>query len=90
MYSTDNGAETGSWPDGGITPFHGEKGTNWEGGHRIPLLVRWPGVLKPGSKFDNLIHHNDWMPTLLAAAASRTSRKNSPRAATKPTARNGK
>lgn len=68
MYSTDNGAETGSWPDGGITPFHGEKGTNWEGGHRIPLVVRWPGVLKPGTKFDNLIHHNDWMPTLLAAA----------------------
>lgn len=68
MYSTDNGAETGSWPDGGITPFHGEKGTNWEGGHRIPLIVRWPGVLKAGSKNNDLIAHNDWMPTLLAAA----------------------
>lgn len=68
MYSTDNGAETASWPDGGITPFHGEKGTNWEGGHRIPLLVRWPGVLKPGSKINDAIAHNDWLPTLLAAA----------------------
>jgi arylsulfatase len=68
MYSTDNGAETGSWPDGGITPFHGEKGTNWEGGHRIPLIVRWPGILKPGSKINEPISHNDWMPTLLAAA----------------------
>ncbi|HMP04318.1 MAG TPA: arylsulfatase, partial [Gemmatales bacterium] len=68
MYSTDNGAETVSWPDGGITPFHGEKGTNWEGGHRIPLLVRWPGVLKPGSKINHAIAHNDWLPTLLAAA----------------------
>ncbi len=68
MYSTDNGAETASWPDGGITPFHGEKGTNWEGGHRVPLIVRWPGVLKPGSKINDAIAHNDWMPTLLAAA----------------------
>jgi arylsulfatase len=68
MYSTDNGAETGSWPDGGITPFHGEKGTNWEGGHRIPMVVRWPGVIKAGTKYDNMIHHNDWMPTFLAAA----------------------
>ncbi|MFO0806505.1 MAG: arylsulfatase [Gemmataceae bacterium] len=68
MYSTDNGAETASWPDGGITPFHGEKGTNWEGGHRVPLMVRWPGVLKPGTKINDLIAHNDWMPTLLAAA----------------------
>jgi arylsulfatase len=68
MYSTDNGAETFSWPDGGITPFYGEKGTNWEGGHRIPLLVRWPGVLKPGTIINDPIAHNDWMPTLLAAA----------------------
>jgi arylsulfatase len=67
MYSTDNGAETASWPDGGVTPFHGEKGTNWEGGHRVPLIVRWPGVLKPGSKINDPIAHNDWMPTLLAA-----------------------
>jgi arylsulfatase len=68
MYSTDNGAETASWPDGGITPFHGEKGTNWEGGHRVPLLVRWPGVFKPGTKINEVIAHNDWLPTFLAAA----------------------
>lgn len=68
MYSTDNGAETASWPDGGITPFHGEKGTTWEGGHRVPLVVRWPGVIKPGTKINDAIAHNDWMPTLLAAA----------------------
>jgi arylsulfatase A-like enzyme len=68
MYSTDNGAEVVTWPDGGCTPFHGEKGTNWEGGHRVPLLVRWPGVIKPGTQINELIAHNDWMPTLLAAA----------------------
>lgn len=68
MYSTDNGAESASWPDGGITPFYGEKGTNWEGGHRVPLIVRWPGVFKPGTIVNEPIAHNDWMPTLLAAA----------------------
>ncbi|WDE96202.1 arylsulfatase [Lentisphaera profundi] len=68
LYSTDNGAETFTWPDGGITPFHGEKGTNWEGGHRVPLLVRWPGTIKPGKKFNDMISHMDWMPTFLAAA----------------------
>jgi arylsulfatase len=68
MYSTDNGAETVTWPDGGTTPFHGEKGTNWEGGQRVPLLVRWPGVLRPGSEINDMIAHNDWLPTLLAAA----------------------
>ncbi len=68
MYSTDNGAETFTWPDGGITPFNGEKGTTWEGGHRVPLIVRWPGVLKGGSKINDAIAHNDWLPTFLAAA----------------------
>jgi len=68
MYSTDNGAEAVSWPDGGITPFHGEKGTNWEGGHRVPLLVRWPGVIKPNTKYNDMISHMDWMPTFMAAA----------------------
>lgn len=67
MYSTDNGAETVSWPDGGTTPFHGEKGTTWEGGFRIPLLVRWPGTIEPGSKMNGIISHEDWFPTFAAA-----------------------
>jgi arylsulfatase len=68
IYSTDNGAETATWPDGGITPFKGEKGTTWEGGFRVPLLVRWPGVIKPGTKINEIISQEDWLPTLLAAA----------------------
>jgi arylsulfatase len=68
IYSTDNGAETISWPDGGTTPFHGEKGTTWEGGFRVPMLVRWPGTVKPRSKSAEIISHEDWLPTLLAAA----------------------
>lgn len=63
MYSTDNGAETISWPDGGTTPFHGEKGTTWEGGFRVPLLVKWPGVIEGGTKINDIISHEDWMPT---------------------------
>ena len=68
VYGTDNGAEKVSWPDGGITPFHGEKGTTWEGGFRVPMIVRWPGVLKAGSKHNEIFSQEDWMPTLLAAA----------------------
>ena len=68
VWSTDNGAETFSWPDGGTTPFHGEKGTTWEGGFRVPLMVRWPGVIKPGTVYNDIISHEDWMPTLAAAA----------------------
>jgi arylsulfatase len=68
IYSTDNGAEKLTWPDGGTTPFFGEKGTTWEGGFRVPLMVRWPGVIKPGTVYNNIISHEDWMPTLLAAA----------------------
>jgi arylsulfatase A-like enzyme len=68
VYGTDNGAETASWPDGGITPFHGEKGTTWEGGFRVPMLVRWPGVIKPGTSINEIFSQEDWMPTLLAAA----------------------
>lgn len=68
IYSTDNGAETVSWPDGGITPFKGEKGTTWEGGFRIPLIVKWPGLIEPGSKFNDIVSHEDWMPTLVSAA----------------------
>jgi arylsulfatase len=68
IYSTDNGAETISWPDGGTTPFHGEKGTTWEGGFRVPMIVKWPGVTKPGTRSSEMISQEDWMPTLLAAA----------------------
>jgi arylsulfatase len=68
IYTSDNGAEVMSWPDGGTTPFRGEKNTNWEGGYRVPLLVRWPGVVKPGVEVNEIISHEDWLPTLLAAA----------------------
>jgi len=68
VYSTDNGAETVSWPDGGITPFHGEKGTTWEGGMRVPAIVRWPGVVDPGVIYNEMMSQEDWLPTLLAAA----------------------
>ena len=68
VYSTDNGAESFTWPDGGITPFHGEKGTTWEGGFRVPAVVRWPGTVKPGSKYADIMSHEDWIPTLMTAA----------------------
>jgi arylsulfatase A-like enzyme len=68
MYTTDNGAEVLSWPDGGSTPFRGEKDTNWEGGWRVPALLRWPGVTKPGTVSNELFSHTDVLPSLLAAA----------------------
>ena len=68
MYSTDNGAETFTWPDGGTTPFRNEKNTNWEGGYRVPCLLRWPGVVKPGTEINDIMSHEDWLPTLMAAA----------------------
>ena len=68
LFTTDNGAEVMTWPDGGNTPFHGEKGTTWEGGMRVPALVRWPGVIKPGTVYNEVMAHEDWMPTLVAAA----------------------
>ncbi|GAD79941.1 arylsulfatase [Vibrio ezurae] len=68
IYSTDNGAETVSWPDGGATPFHGEKGTTWEGGMRVPQLVRWPGVIEAGTRYNDMMAHQDWLPTIMAAA----------------------
>jgi len=70
IYSTDNGAETATWPDGGITPFHGEKGTTWEGGFRVPAVVRWPGTIKPGTKISDIMSHEDWIPTLMTAAGN--------------------
>ncbi len=68
MYSTDNGAEVMTWPDGGMTPFRGEKNTNWEGGYRVPTAIRWPGVIEPGTVDNNVFSHEDMLPTLLAAA----------------------
>jgi arylsulfatase len=68
MYSTDNGAELMSWPDGGMIPFRGEKNTTWEGGFRVPMMVKWPGIIKPAQISNEIISMEDWMPTLLAAA----------------------
>jgi arylsulfatase len=68
MYSTDNGSESFSWPDGGTTMFHGEKNTNWEGGYRVPCAIRWPGVIKPGTIVNEIGSHEDMLSTLLAAA----------------------
>jgi arylsulfatase A-like enzyme len=68
MYSTDNGAEVMSWPDGGTTPFRGEKDTNFEGGWRVPCAIRWPAVIKPGTVSNEVFSHTDMLPTLAAAA----------------------
>jgi len=68
MYSTDNGAECFSWPDGGTTPFRGEKNENWEGGYRVPCAIRWPGVIKPGTINNDIFSHEDMLPTIMAAA----------------------
>jgi arylsulfatase A-like enzyme len=68
MYSTDNGAEAFTWPDGGTTPFRGEKNTNWEGGFRVPTAIRWPGVIKPGTVHNDIFAHEDMLPTVMSAA----------------------
>ncbi len=70
MYSTDNGAEEFLWPDGGTTPFRNEKATNWEGGFRVPALIRWPGVIEPGAIGNDIYSHTDLLPTFLAAAGN--------------------
>jgi arylsulfatase len=62
-----NGAEVMSWLDGGTTPFKGEKATNWEGGFRVPMLIRWPGVIKPGTVYNEMFAHEDLLPTFAAA-----------------------
>jgi arylsulfatase A-like enzyme len=68
FYSTDNGPHYNTWPDAAATPFRGEKNTNWEGGWRVPSMVRWPGRIKPGQWNNEIVHHMDWLPTFLAAA----------------------
>jgi arylsulfatase A-like enzyme len=68
LYSTDNGPHMNTWPDAGWSPFRGEKNTNWEGGWRVPAMVRWPGKFAPGRVSNEIMHHMDWLPTFLAAA----------------------
>ncbi len=72
MYSTDNGAEFFSWPDGGTTMFRNEKATQWEGGFRVPTAIRWPDTIKPGTIINEIGAHEDMLPTLLAAAGDTT------------------
>jgi len=68
MYSTDNGPENDTWPDGANTPYRGQKDTNWEGGWRVPSFIRWPGKIKAGSVLNGIVSHIDMLPTLLALA----------------------
>jgi arylsulfatase len=70
FYSTDNGPHMNTWPDAAWSPFQGEKNTNWEGGWRVPAMIRWPGAIKPGSVTNEIVHHMDWFPTFLAAAGA--------------------
>jgi arylsulfatase len=67
-YSTDNGPHMNTWPDAASSPFYGEKNTNWEGGWRVPSMVRWPGKIEAGSVSNEIMHHMDWLPTFMAAA----------------------
>ena len=68
LFTSDNGPEIFTWPDGGNAPFRGEKGTTYEGGFRVPMLAKWPGVIKPGTIINDIMSGEDWMPTLVAAA----------------------
>ncbi|WP_445819667.1 arylsulfatase [Bradyrhizobium sp. ISRA442] len=68
VYSSDNGPHMNTWPDGAMTWFRSEKNTNWEGAFRVPCLVRWPGVIRPGTVTNELMSHNDWIPTLCSIA----------------------
>lgn len=68
VYSTDNGPHMNTWPDGAMTPFRSEKNTNWEGAFRVPCIVRWPGVIKPGQITNEIMSHNDWIPTFASIA----------------------
>ncbi len=68
FYSTDNGPHKNTWPDAGVNPFRNEKNSNWEGGWRVPAMVRWPGKIAPGSVTNQIVHHMDWLPTFATAA----------------------
>ena len=82
MYSTDNGAETFTWPDGGTTMFRGEKNTNWEGGYRVPTAIKWPGVIKPGTVINDICAHEDMLLTLVNAAGGRNVKEDLKKGAT--------
>ncbi|MFD1959256.1 sulfatase-like hydrolase/transferase [Novosphingobium panipatense] len=68
VYSTDNGPHMNTWPDAAMTWFRSEKNTNWEGAFRVPMLVRWPGVIEAGTKTNEMMSHHDWIPTFCAIA----------------------
>ena len=70
IFTTDNGAEVFTWPDGGMTPFKATKGTVFEGGFRVPCIIRWPGKIKPGTVENGIFSGLDWFPTLAAAAGN--------------------
>jgi arylsulfatase A-like enzyme len=76
MFTSDNGAEIFTWPDGGNHPFRGEKGVTYEGGFRVPMVVKWPGTIKPGTIVNDIMAMEDWMPTLLAAAGNPNVKEN--------------
>src|SRR5262245_57825780 len=75
LFLTDNGAEFFGWPDGGTTIFRGEKNTSWEGGYRVPCMIRWPGVIKPGTVYNDIAANEDLMPTFRAAAGDAGARE---------------
>lgn len=75
MYSTDNGAETFTWPDGGTTMFRGEKNTQWEGGYRVPCMIRWPGTIQPGTVINEIGSHEDLLLTFVTAAGDTTAKE---------------
>src|SRR6516164_4536969 len=68
VFTTDNGAESLTFPDGGVTPFKGQKGEAWEGGYRAPMVIRWPGVIKPGAVHNQMFAALDWLPTFVDIA----------------------
>ncbi len=70
MYSTDNGPHFNTWPDAAVTPFRSEKNTNWEGGFRVPAMVKWPGKIPAGRVVNDIMSHEDWVPTLMAAVGN--------------------
>jgi arylsulfatase len=76
MYSTDNGPHKNTWPDAGVNPFRGEKNTNWEGGWRVPAMIKWPNQIKPGSISNAVFSGLDWLPTFLAAVGDTEVKEN--------------